>query len=279
LEKVDSQLENERHNSLGTSIGALPLTLCAQVGRSFIHLISEMGKMFTFLFSAILWVFTPPAQVHLIIRHIKSIGVDSFLVVLLSGVFTGMVLGLQGYYTLRKFQAETWLGSAVALGLLRELGPVLSAFMVTGRTGSAMAAELGTMRVTEQIDALYSMAINPIKYLVSPRIIAGLISMPLLTAVFDVVGIYGAYMIGVGLLGVSSGSYFSGMETSVVFMDVYSGFLKSLSFGLIITWVGCYKGFYALPMATGVSKATTESVVLSFVLILVWDYFMTSILL
>jgi len=176
-------------------------------------------------------------------------------------------------------KAESWLGSVVALTLLRELGPVLSAFMVTGRTGSAMAAEIGTMRITEQIDALYSMAINPIKYLVSPRIVAGLIAMPLLTAIFDVVGIYGAYLIGVKLLGVSSGSYFAGMENSVVFRDVYTGFLKSLSFGLIITWICCYKGFNTSPMATGVSRATTESVVLSFIMVLVWDYFLTSVLL
>jgi phospholipid/cholesterol/gamma-HCH transport system permease protein len=163
--------------------------------------------------------------------------------------------------------------------LLRELGPVLSAFMVTGRTGSAMAAEIGSMKVTEQIDALYSMAVNPVQYLVTPRIIAGLISMPLLTAIFDVVGIYGAYVIGVGLLGVSSGSYFAGMESSVVFDDVWSGLLKSVSFGLIVTWVCCYKGFNAPQSATGVGQATTESVVLCFVLILVWDYFMTSIML
>ena len=155
--------------------------------------------MFLFLFSAFAWAFRPPTRIRLILYHIKSIGVDSLSVVLLSGVFTGMVMGLQGYYSLRKFNAESFLGSAVALGLLRELGPVLSAFMVTGRTGSAMAAEIGSMKVTEQIDALYSMAINPIQYLVSPRIIAGLISMPLLTAIFNVVGIYGAYLVGVGL--------------------------------------------------------------------------------
>lgn len=250
-----------------------------QIGRFTLDQLSGMGRMFLFLLSAFAWALRPPAKISLIVQHIKSIGVDSLSVVILSGVFTGMVMGLQGYYALRKFNAESWLGSAVALGLLRELGPVLSAFMVTGRTGSAMAAEIGTMRVTEQIDALYSMAINPIKYLVSPRIVAGLIAMPMLTAIFDVVGIYGAYMIGVGLLGVSSGSYFSSMETSVVFKDVYSGLLKSVSFGLLITWVCCYKGFHAPPMATGVSQATTESVVLSFVLILVWDYFMTSIML
>jgi phospholipid/cholesterol/gamma-HCH transport system permease protein len=142
-----------------------------------------------------------------------------------------------------------------------------------------MAAELGSMRVTEQIDALYSMAVNPIQYLVSPRLIAGLFSMPLLTAIFDVVGIYGAYLIGVGLLGVSSGSYFAGMESSVVFKDVWSGLLKSVCFGLIITWVCCFKGFHASPSAIGVGQATTESVVLCFVLILIWDYFMTSVML
>ena len=255
------------------------ISLLSQIGRSSLEWFSEMGKMFLFLFSALVWVFRPPAKIYLIVQHIKSIGVDSLLVVIMSGFFTGMVMGLQGYYSLKKFNAESWLGSVVALTLLRELGPVLSAFMVTGRTGSAMAAEIGTMRITEQIDALYSMAINPIKYLVSPRIVAGLIAMPLLTAIFDVVGIYGAYLIGVGLLGVSSGSYFSGMEDSVVFRDVYAGFLKSVSFGLIITWICCSKGFNTSPMATGVSRATTESVVLSFIMVLVWDYFLTSVLL
>ena len=248
-------------------------------GRFALNQLTEMGRMFLFLLSALLLVFRPPAKLNLIIHHIKTIGVDSLSVVVLSGFFTGMVMGFQGYYSLRQFNAESWLGSAAALGLVRELGPVLSAFMVTGRTGSAMAAELGTMRATEQIDALYSMAINPVKYLVSPRIAASLIAMPLLTAIFDVVGIWGAYLIGVGLLGVSSGSYFSGMESSVVFKDVFSGFIKSVSFGLIITWVCCYKGFNAPPRATGVSQATTESVVLSFVLILVWDYFLTSVML
>lgn len=142
-----------------------------------------------------------------------------------------------------------------------------------------MAAELGTMRATEQIDALDSMAVNPIKYLVSPRIIASLIAMPLLTAIFNVIGIFGSYVVGVGILGVSSGSFFSGMQSSIVFQDVYGGIVKSLCFGFIITWICCYKGFHAPPMATGVSQATTESVVLSFVLILVWDYFLTSIML
>jgi phospholipid/cholesterol/gamma-HCH transport system permease protein len=255
------------------------LNYVGQIGRSGMQQLTGMGRMFLFLLSAFAWAVRPPQRLRLIIFHIRSIGVESLSVVLLSGIFTGMVMGLQGYYSLRKFNAESFLGSAVALGLLRELGPVLSAFMVTGRTGSAMAAEIGSMKVTEQIDALYSMAINPVQYLVSPRIVAGLISMPLLTAIFDVVGIYGAYLVGVGLLGVSSGSYFAGMESSVVFRDVWSGLLKSVSFGLIITWVCCYKGFEAPPRATGVGQATTESVVLCFVMILVWDYFMTSVML
>jgi phospholipid/cholesterol/gamma-HCH transport system permease protein len=188
-----------------------------------------------------------------------------------------MVGGLQGYYSLRQFNAEGYLGSAVALSLLRELGPVLSAFVVTGRTGSAIAAEIASMKVTEQIDALESMAINSIQYLVSPRIIAGLVSMPLLTSIFNVAGIYGGYVVGVSLLDVSSGSYFEAMERSVVFHDVYGGLLKSLSCGLIITWICCYKGFQAPRHGHGSGQATTESVVMSFVLILVSDYFMTSV--
>lgn len=253
--------------------------LFGQIGRYTIGQAGAMGRTFMFLLAAVAWAFRPPTRFRLIIHHIRTIGVESLSVVVLSGVFTGMVMGLQGYYSLRKFNAENFLGSAVALGILRELGPVLSAFMVTGRTGSAMAAEISSMKVTEQIDALYSMAINPIQYLVTPRIIAGLISMPLLTAIFDVVAIYGAFVVGVQLLGVSSGSYFAGMELSVVFKDVLSGFLKSLSFGLIITWICCYKGFHAPPMATGVGQATTESVVACFVMILVWNYFMTSVML
>jgi phospholipid/cholesterol/gamma-HCH transport system permease protein len=233
-----------------------------RIGRYAIDQIAGMGRMFVFLISAIVQAFRAPAKLRLIVYHIKTIGVDSLSVVALSGFFTGMVMGFQGYYSLRQFNAESWLGSATALSLLRELGPVLSAFMVTGRTGSAMAAELGTMRATEQIDALYSMAINPIKYLVTPRIVASLIAMPMLTAIFNVIGIFGSYAVGVGILG-----------------DVYSGMIKSLCFGLIITWICCYKGFHAPPMATGVSQATTESVVLSFVFILVWDYFLTSVML
>jgi phospholipid/cholesterol/gamma-HCH transport system permease protein len=254
------------------------IALLSRLGAFVIALLLEMGRMLIFFVSALGWVFRRPLKLRLILYHMKTIGSDSTLVILLTGGFTGMVLALQGYHALKKFSAEGYLGSAVALSLIRELGPVLSAFMVTGRTGSAMAAEIGTMRVTEQIDALYSMALHPIKYLVSPRLVAGLLTMPLLVAVFDVTGIYGGYLTGVVLLGVSAGSYFSSMEANVVMWDITTGIVKSLSFGLIVTWVCCFKGFHAPPMAVGVSKATTESVVLSFVLILVWDYFLTSVM-
>ncbi len=252
------------------------LDILARTGRVTLDSLSGMGKMFLFLLSALMLAFRRPAKIRLIIYHIKTFGVDSLSVIVISGFFVGMVMGFQGYYSLRQFNAESWLGSATALGLLRELGPVLSAFMVTGRTGSAMAAELGTMRATEQIDALDSMAINPIKYLVSPRIIASLIAMPLLTAIFNVVGIYGGFLVGVGLLGVSSGSYFSGMEGSVVFHDVYSGLIKAVSFGLIITWICCYKGFFTGYGAKGISRAATQAVVTSSILILIWDFVVTS---
>ncbi len=254
-------------------------TLFASIGARTLDHLAGMGRGVIFLGSALLWALRPPAKVRLILQQIRAIGVDSLLVVLLSGLFTGMVLGLQGYYSLRKFNAESFLGAVVALSLLRELGPVLSAFMVTGRTGSAMAAELASMRVTEQIDAMHSMAINPVKYLVAPRVLAGLIVMPLLTSIFNVIGILGAYVVGVGMLDLGSGGYIAGMEQSVRFRDVGEGWLKSAAFGVIISWVCCYKGFHAIPMATGVGRATTEAVVLSFVLILLSDYFLTSLLL
>jgi phospholipid/cholesterol/gamma-HCH transport system permease protein len=189
-----------------------------------------------------------------------------------------MVLGLQGYYTLRKFGATAMLGPAVALSLIREIGPVLCALVVTGRAGSAMAAEIGIMRITDQIDALSVMALNPIKYLVVPILLAALITFPLLNAVFVVVGISGGYLVGVKLLGISAGAYFSHMSSAVTSDDIWGGLYKSLSFGVIVAWVCCYKGFYAARGAEGVSHATTQAVVMCSVLILVWDYFLTSVL-
>lgn len=248
------------------------------VGRVVLKQVQTMGRMAIFLGSTGFWAVLPPLKFRRIVSQLHFIGVKSSSIILLTAGFSGMVLGLQGYYTLRKFGSEALLGPAVGLSLIRELGPVMAALMVAARAGSASAAEIGIMRITEQIDALEAMAVNPMKYLVVPKVIAGLIAIPLLTAIFDVVGIYGGYLVGVELLGVSSGTYFSEMRNMVEMSDIRGGFLKSLSFGLIVTWVCTYKGFYAEHGAEGVGKATTEAVVLSSVLVLVWNYFMTAVL-
>jgi len=241
--------------------------------------ILQLGQFVLFLLGAVFYMFVPPFKPRLWIRQIRTIGADSLFLIILIGGFTGMVLGLQGYNTLRRFGSEGALGAVVALVLVRELGPVLAALMIAARAGSAMAAELGSMQSTEQIDALTVMAINPVQYLVSPRVLAGLFSFPLLTAIFDVIGIWGGYLIGVGLMGAPGGSYLNGIAQNMSGHDIMSGLYKALVFGLVVMWVCCYKGYHAQRMATGVSRATTEAVVLSSVLILAWDYFLTSILL
>lgn len=248
------------------------------LGTAFLFFLNRLGRMAVFLGGAAVSAFSPPLRLHLIVKRAYFIGVRSLSVIVLTGLFTGMVLGLQGYYALRKFGSEALLGPAVALSLIRELGPVLSALMVTGRAGSALAAEIGIMQITEQIDALSIMAVDPMKYLVTPIILAGLLTFPLLAAIFNVIGIYGGYLIGVKLLGISSGTYFSEMRNAVELYDVWVGVYKSLVFGVLVTWVACYKGYYTGHGAEGVSRATTEAVVLSSVLILIGDYVLTSIL-
>ena len=253
-------------------------TAVTGVGRNSLWIVGEMGRMMVFLVSTVAWMVRPPFRVLQVLKQIHFIGVKSLFVIVLTGAFTGMVLGLQGYYSLRKFGAEGWLGSAVALSIIRELGPVLSALMVTGRAGSAMTAEIGIMRITEQIDALDTMAVSPMQYLIAPKVLASVLIMPMLCSIFDIIGIYGGYLVGVNLLGVSSGAYISSMESSVEWKDVYGGFLKALSFGVIISWVCTYKGYNTTMSAEGLGAATTEAVVLSSVLILIWDYFITSVL-
>src|SRR6266545_6464059 len=253
-------------------------TAVAGFGRITLWIVGEMDRMMVFLLSTIAWMLRPPFRLLQVLKQIHFIGVKSLFVILLTGAFTGMVLGLQGYYSLRKFGAEGLLGSAVALSIIRELGPVLSALMVTGRAGSAMTAEIGIMRITEQIDALDTMAVNPMQYLIAPKVLASVLVMPLLCSIFDLIGIYGGYLVGVDLLGVSSGAYTSSMESSVEWKDVYGGYLKALSFGVIVSWVCTYKGYNTTMSAEGLGTATTEAVVLSSVLILIWDYFVTSVL-
>lgn len=247
-------------------------------GALIIERLQSFGRAVLFIWQALLCLLTPPLRPYLIIIQIKMIGVDSSLVIGLIGLFTGAVLAVQAEYTLSKFGATAYTGSAVALSLIRELGPVLTALMVIGRAGSASTAELGIMKITEQMDALRSMAIDPIKYLIAPRIVAGTIAMPLLTALFIVIGIGGGYVVSVGLLGLSSGTFMSIMESSVTHIDIYSGMVKSVVFGFLFSWISCYKGFYCGFGAIGVNKATTQSVVAASVSILVVDYFLTSIL-
>ncbi len=248
------------------------------LGRWVIGIVESLGRFGSFLGQAVATMATPPFKLGALLGRIHYIGFRSLLIILLTGAFTGMVLGLQIFFTLSRFGSEAFLGPAVALTLIRELGPVLGALMVTGRAGSALTAELGIMRITEQIDALTVMALSPMRYLVAPSIVAGVITFPLMTALFDVVGIFGGYLVGVKLLGLSEGTYFGEMQTFVNMADVMTGFWKSISFGVIVTWVCTYKGFHVSHGAEGVARATTQAVVLSSVLILVWDYFLGSVL-
>lgn len=236
--------------------------------------VRKMGHMFIFLLQSLSYVFIPPLKFRILLREIRFIGTKSMTVIILMGSFTGMVLALQGFHMLKKVGSEALLGPAVALPLIRELGPVLSALTITGRAGSALTAEIGIMRITEQIDAFTAMALNPMRYLIVPKMVAALIVFPLLTALYDLVGIYGGYFVGVKLLGLSSGTYFSQIEHWVEMRDITIGIYKSLTFGIMVLWVSCYKGFYTGYGAEGVSRATTEAVVMSSILILISDYFL-----
>ncbi|MFQ5427576.1 MAG: MlaE family ABC transporter permease [Thermodesulfobacteriota bacterium] len=240
--------------------------------------IKGAGSMAIMLFTALRFSFTPPYKLKNIFKQMEFVGVQSLFVVILTGSFTGMVLALQGYNALNRFGAESLVGPTVALSMARELGPVLTGLMVTGRAGSAMATELGTMRVTEQIDAIETMAINPIKYLVVPRILAGILMFPLLTIVTSFVGVVGGYIIGVKMLGINPGVYIGRTIDFVNVQDIFSGLTKSVVFGLITTLVACYHGFYAKGGAEGVGKAATSSVVTGSVMILASDYIISALL-
>ncbi len=255
------------------------------IGLWTVERVERSGRIFIFLFTGVIHVFTPPFQLFKIIEHTWFIGTKSMVVIMLTGIFTGMVLGLQGYYTLIKFGSEGMLGSAVALTLIRELGPVLTAIMITARAGSAMAAEIGVMRISEQIDALETMNINPIRFIFSPRIVASIISFPLLTAFFDVIGILGGYITGSLMLGINGGIYIYRVTDSVLMADVTGGFVKSFVFAIVVTTVCCSQGYFTHLQtrggfgAKGVSFSTTNAVVNSCVMILIFDYLITYLLL
>jgi phospholipid/cholesterol/gamma-HCH transport system permease protein len=246
----------------------------------FLLLIREIGAMSVFMAVGLRQMFSGK-QFFKVLHQMHFIGSNSIFLIALIGLFTGMVLGLQGYYALKTVGSEGILGTLVSLSLIRELGPVLCAIMITGRAGSAITAEIGVMRISEQLDALEVMDINPYGFLVSPRFLACLIVFPLLTAVFDVVGIFGGYFTGVTLLDLNGGIYLYRVQSSVMFKDILSGFIKSIIFALLVANVCCYKGFFA-HMRTdsvgpeAVSSATTSAVVLSCILILISDYITTT---
>jgi phospholipid/cholesterol/gamma-HCH transport system permease protein len=249
-----------------------------RVGAGTIHRLSRVGRMGLFLARIVLFSLTPPLKVSRLVRRVHFVGFQSMLVVLLTGLFTGMVLSLQGFYALSRFGSDAFLGPLVALSLIRELGPVIAALMVAGRAGSAITAEIGIMRNGQQLDAMELMGLNPYRYVVVPTFLAAMIAMPLLACIFDLVGIWGGYLVGVHVLGVSGGTYLGEISVQLRMSDILGGVYKAITFGGIISWVCCYKGYYSEFGAEGVSRATTQAVVTSSVMVLVWDYFMTSLM-
>lgn len=248
------------------------------IGAKIAEAVEEAGRIMLFFWHAILWTFRPPFRLRNLVKQMEMVGVNSLTVVTITATFTGMVLALQSYTGFRRFGAETLVGTVVALSMTRELGPVLTALMVAGRAGSFMAAELGTMRVTEQIDALGTMAVNPVQFLIVPRILAGIVMLPILTVLADVLGMIGGYLVGVELLGINSATYVSRTFDYLELEDIYNGLIKATFFGLVLSLIGCYKGYHAEGGAEGVGRATTSSVVLACTLILVSDYFLSALL-
>jgi phospholipid/cholesterol/gamma-HCH transport system permease protein len=215
----------------------------------------------------------------LLIQQTYSVGVLSLVIIFVSGLFVGMVLGLQGYNTLVKFGAEESLGVVVSLSLVRELGPVVTALLFAGRAGSALTAEIGLMKATEQLSAMEMMAVDPVRRVLAPRFLAGFISMPLLAAIFSAVGVLGGYFVGVGLLGVDEGAYWSQMQANVEFNDdILNGVIKSVVFGVVCTWIAVFEGYDAVPTSEGVSRATTRTVVHSALAVLGLDFILTALM-
>lgn len=274
--------QNSTGNGVKRRLGMLLTGPFAVAGRTVINWTDHLGAATIFLCLAITKIFGRK-QFSKTIQQIYYIGARSMSIIMLVSLFTGMVLGLQSYHALVKFGAQGAVGSLVSLSLIMELGPVLTAIMITARAGSAITAEIGIQRISEQIDALHTMRINPLQYLVSPKITAAIISFPLLTAMFDLIGIFGGYVSGVVLLGLNGGVYMHSIKVYVVMSDITNGFIKSLVFAVIVSTVCCYQGYFAHMRKDGrgakaVGLSTTSAVVISCVLILVSDYIVTSLL-
>ncbi len=245
-------------------------------GRS-VNAVWRMGYATRFFLFILRHSGTSFRRFRLVVKELFSSGVMSLIIIIVAGMFVGMVLGLQGYETLQRYGSESALGSLVALSLVRELGPVLAALLYASRAGSAMTAEIGLMKATEQISAMEMMAVNPIARVVAPRFWAGVIAMPLLAALFSVMGVFGGYVVGVVLIGVDAGSFWSQMQSAVDFQhDILNGVLKSFVFGVAVTTIALFEGYDAPPTAEGVSGATTRTVVQSSLAILMLDFILTA---
>ncbi|AIF97903.1 MAG TPA: MlaE family lipid ABC transporter permease subunit [Alteromonas australica] len=248
------------------------------VGASTLGKISAVGRAGVMLFGALIAV-PRLKNIPLTVKQVNVVGVQSLLIILVSGLFIGMVMALQGYTILVDYGAEGSLGPMVALSLLRELGPVVTALLFAGRAGSALTAEIGLMKATEQLSSLEMMAIDPLRRVVAPRFWAGMISMPMLALIFSAVGILGGHLVGVDWLGVDAGSYWSIMQSTVDWnQDVINGVIKSLVFALVVTWIAIFKGYDSIPTSEGISKATTETVVFSSLAVLGLDFVLTALM-
>jgi phospholipid/cholesterol/gamma-HCH transport system permease protein len=249
-------------------LGRIGLGALERLGRGHLLLLAIMGGL--------------PSMVprwRLLLLQMYMVGVLSLVIVTVSGVFVGMVLGLQGYYVLSQFGAAQSLGVMVAASLVRELGPVVTALLFAGRAGSALAAEIGLMKATEQLSGLEMMAVDPVRRILTPRFLAGFLSMPMLAALFSAVGVLGGYFVGVGLLGVDDGAFWSQMQARIdLHQDVLNGVVKSLTFGVVCTWIALFQGYDAVPTAEGVSRATTRTVVHSALAVLALDFVLTALM-
>jgi phospholipid/cholesterol/gamma-HCH transport system permease protein len=251
----------------------------AGLGRWALGVFERLGRGHLFLLNVLMSLHVVFTRPRLVIRELYSVGVLSLLIIAVSGLFVGMVLGYQLYITLVRFGAEEVLGSAVALSLVRELGPVVTALLFAGRAGSALSAEIGLMKTTEQLSGMEMMAVDPVKRVIVPRFVAAFISLPLLAAIFSAVAIMGGYFIGVGLLGVDSGSYWSQMQANVDFYeDIMNGIIKSLVFGFVAAWIAVFEGYDTVPTSEGVSRATTRTVVHTALAVLALDFILTGLM-
>ena len=253
------------------------MPLLAPVGRIFLGFLSTIGRVAAFAAVTLSHFVRPPFYPRLLARQMRDIGYYSLPVVALTTLFSGMVLALQSYSGFARFSAENAVATVVVLSITRELGPVLAGLMVAGRVGAAIAAEIGTMRVTEQIDALVTLSTDPFKYLVMPRVAAGLVMLPCLVLVGDIIGVMGGYIVGVGKLGFNSGSYLQATFDYLKAMDVVSGLVKAAVFGFVVTLMGCYHGYHSKGGARGVGAATTNAVVSASILILIFNYVVTEL--